>query len=71
VAGLQYPVSQLEGARVVLNQRWQQTKSVWNDKVQREFEQEFIVPLEQQLPRTRETMERLSQVIVTARGMVS
>jgi hypothetical protein len=71
MAGLQYPVSQLEGARIVLDQRWQQTKSVWNDKVQREFEQEFIVPLEQQLPRTRASMEQLSQVIAVARRMVT
>ena len=50
-----------------LRQRWSDTQSVWNDPVSRAFEQEYLVPLENQTQATQREMERLAQVIAQAK----
>ena len=49
-----------------LQQKWQQTKSVWHDQVCVEFEQTFLVPLAEQEERTQRELERLTQAIEQA-----
>lgn len=53
-----------------LDQRWEETKVVWNDPVRRRFEQEYWTPLENQTRTTLKEMERLAQVIAQVRRSV-
>ncbi|MFQ5856286.1 MAG: hypothetical protein ACE5LU_11645 [Anaerolineae bacterium] len=53
-----------------LDQRWEETKAVWNDPVRRRFEKEHWTPLERQVQATQREMERLAQVIGQARRSV-
>jgi len=53
-----------------LRQRWEQTKTAWNDPVSWEFEKNVIVPLGEQEDRTLRELERLTQVIEQAQRNV-
>ncbi len=64
------PITQLDSTLKRLHQRWEQTQSVWNDPVSRAFEQDYLIPLEQQVLVTQREMERLAQVIAQARRRV-
>ncbi|MGB0383840.1 MAG: hypothetical protein ACPGWR_03370 [Ardenticatenaceae bacterium] len=64
---LNTPLAQLNTAHKRLNQRWEATKSVWNDSVQQDFEKRYFQPLERQTQATLKEMERLAQVIAKAR----
>ena len=50
-----------------LQQRWEAAKAVWNDSVQRKFEQEYWEPLDRQVHVTRQEMARLAELIAKAR----
>ncbi len=62
--------AELQEAWQRLNLRWQETCSLWDDPVRRQFEREFWQPLESQAPATAQEMERLGQIIAQARGSV-
>lgn len=53
-----------------LCQRWQGTIALWNDPMRWQFEREFWLPLENQMPLTLREMEQLAQVIAKARRSV-
>ena len=53
-----------------LRQKWEQTKTAWNDPVSREFEQTFLIPLAEQEERTQRELEKLTHVIEQARRNV-
>jgi len=48
-------------------QKWEATKSVWDDSVSREFEEKFMVPLATQINKTQSALEELSNVITQAK----
>ncbi len=60
----------LEVAWRTLMQRWQQTKTAWNDPVSRTFEERVMRPLAGQEERTQRELERLTEVIDQARRHV-
>lgn len=62
--------NQLQTAWQHLRNQWQKTAEAWNDSVRWQFEREFWQPLESQMPRTIQEMERLAQVIAQARQNV-
>ena len=49
-----------------LKLQWEQTTSTWNDPVAQNFEQTFVIPLEEQMKRTRKELEQLTKVIEQA-----
>ncbi len=53
-----------------LGQSWQESASVWDDSVRRQFEAEFMAPLEAEVPATVKAMERLGEVIAQAQRKV-
>ena len=56
----------LEASLKKLQQRWQQTRTAWDDPVSREFEHTFLAPLAEQMQRTQRELERLMYVIEQA-----
>lgn len=50
-------------AAQVLGQRWDQTRPGWNDAVRREFEDEFLTPLQEQTKATLRGIDRLSDIL--------
>ena len=53
-----------------LQQKWEQTKTGWDDPVSREFEQTFLVPLAEQVQQTQLELERLKEVIIQAQRAI-
>lgn len=49
-----------------VRQRWEHTKSIWNDPVSRQFEQNMMVSLGEQMQQTQHELERLIQTIEQA-----
>jgi hypothetical protein len=70
VANLSTTIAQLDAAFRTLAQRWEDTKSLWNDPVRWNFEKEYWTPLEKQTQATQREMERIAQVIAQARRSV-
>lgn len=60
----------LEGSWKRLHQKWEQTKSVWDDPVSRDFERKLMIPLAEQELRTQRELECLAQVVEQARRNV-
>lgn len=58
--------SSLHHAMKSLRVRWDQTQEIWNDSVRRQFEEEYLVPLEPQVTTTLKAINRLSQVFSRA-----
>jgi len=54
-----------------LKLRWQGTKQLWLDHVQREFEREFWNPVDNFMPKFREHSEKLDKVIKDAKRNVN
>ncbi|MEW6403837.1 MAG: hypothetical protein AB1649_18735, partial [Chloroflexota bacterium] len=69
-AGMNTTIAQLDAAWKRLRQRWEDTKAVWNDPVQRHFDKEYWTPLESQTQTTLQEMERLTETIAKARRNV-
>lgn len=63
--------SQLNTTHKRLHQRWQATKSVWNDPVQQDFEKRYVEPLSQQTQATLREMARLAEVMAKVRRHVN
>lgn len=53
----------LHSAMKVLAHRWDDTKPGWNDPVCQEFEEQYVLPLDQQVASTLRAIDRLSQVL--------
>jgi hypothetical protein len=70
MANLGTTIAQLDAAFRTLSQRWEHTKTLWNDSVRRSFEDDYWTPLETQARETQREMERLAQVIAQARRSV-
>lgn len=68
--GLGAAAEALAAAWQRLGQRWQETASVWDDSVRRQFEAEFLGPMEAEVPATLMAMGRLAEVIAGARREV-
>jgi hypothetical protein len=56
----------LENVWKKLCQRWESTKTAWNDPVSRDFDKKLFVPLSEQMHKTLRELERLTQVIDNA-----
>lgn len=56
-------LTKLGDATKFLHQRWESVSSEWNDSVRREFESDYLIPLEAQLRAVHREMEHLVQVI--------
>jgi hypothetical protein len=54
---------QLHDGLKKLLQRWEETKSYWDDQVRREFEEKFIVPLVDQIRTTAQAQDDLARTI--------
>lgn len=59
-------VEDMRTAFQMLNQRWQETRPLWNDLVRRHFERTWWEPLEQQARATHEEAARLADVLAKA-----
>ena len=70
MSSLSTTTAQLDAAWKRLHQRWEDTKAIWNDPVQRHFEKEYWTPLEGQTQATLKEMGQLAQVIAQARQKV-
>lgn len=70
MAQLQATAAELLEAWRRLQQRWQDSRALWNDPVARSFEKERWTPLEQQSRAAQQEMERLAQVVAQARRSV-
>ncbi len=64
------PVTQLDASLKVLRQRWEESKTLWNDPVRWDFEKRRWQPLEQQTQATLKEMERLADVLAKAQRNV-
>ena len=62
--------AQLNTTHKRLHQRWQATKSVWNDPVQQDFEKRYVEPLSHQTQATLKEMARLAEMIAKVRRHV-
>ncbi len=63
-------LSDLDAAWKLLQQRWQATGDVWNDRVHDEFAAQHIEPLAQQTQAVARSLERLAQVVSKAQRAV-
>lgn len=70
MASMSTSVENLDAAWKTLLSRWEAAKGVWNDPVQRKFEQGYWEPLSQQVHATKQEMARLAEVIAKARQSV-
>ena len=70
MAALNSSTSQLDTAGRTLHQRWEQTKTRWNDPVSRSFESDYLTPIEAEAQATLKEMLRLAQAIDAARRAV-
>lgn len=64
------PVTQLETSLKTLRQRWEESKTLWNDPVRWDFEKRHWQPLEQQTQATLKEMARLAEVLTKAQRSV-
>jgi hypothetical protein len=60
------PVEDLRTAFQMLNQRWQETRPLWNDFVRYHFERTYWEALERQARATHEEAARLADVLAKA-----
>jgi uncharacterized membrane protein YgaE (UPF0421/DUF939 family) len=67
---LNHTINELNNVHKRLHQRWEATKTVWNDPVQQDFEKRYFEPLEHQTQATLKEMARLAEVIAKVRRHV-
>ena len=61
------PSGRLHDAIEVLQVRWEETKSQWQDQVQIDFERQYLEPLAPRVLALVERINGLSQLLVKAR----
>ena len=59
-------VTRLQKAARRLSERWAETKEVWDDKMSREFEEEFLLPIMPQLKLSAAAIHELADVLDNA-----
>ncbi len=64
-------IVQLQEALKLLRVQWETTEQFWNDSVKRQFEADFLCPIEMQVKATHQAMEQLAQLITQAKNDVS
>jgi hypothetical protein len=70
MSSLSHQLSDLDAAWKLLQQRWQVTGEVWNDRVYEEFAAKHMEPLAQQTQAVAASLERLAQVVSKAQRAV-
>ncbi|GIK71668.1 MAG: hypothetical protein BroJett021_06560 [Chloroflexota bacterium] len=70
MSSLSHQLSDLDAAWKLLQQRWQATGEVWNDRVYEEFAAQHMEPLAQQTQAVAASLERLAQVVSKAQRAV-
>lgn len=65
-ADLTSGAGRLQDAMKTLKLRWEETKTVWSDVRQIEFEANYLEPLDPQVRLTLDRLRRLSQVFTQA-----
>jgi hypothetical protein len=58
--------SSLHHAMKTLRFQWDETQDVWNDSVRRQFEEQYLVPLEPRVSTMLKAVNRLSQIFARA-----
>lgn len=61
---------ELDAAWKLLQQRWESTGEVWNDRVHEEFAAQHMEPLAQQTQAVAHSLDRLAQVVSKAQRAV-
>ncbi|GIV78345.1 MAG: hypothetical protein KatS3mg050_2739 [Litorilinea sp.] len=59
------PVENMRAAFQMLNQRWEEARSLWNDPVRWRFERTYWEPLERQARASQEEAARLADLLAT------
>ena len=57
------PTTQLETSFRRLRQRWEESKQLWNDPVQQNFEKHYWNPLTQETTATLREMKQLTNIL--------
>ena len=57
---------QLQEAIKNLRVHWEDVQLYWRDPMQREFERDFLIPLELQVAATHQAMESMANLITSA-----
>ncbi len=70
MASLTQQFVELDAAWQLLQQRWEVTGEVWNDRVYEEFAAQHMAPLAQQTQAVAASLERLAQVVSKAQRAV-
>jgi hypothetical protein len=70
MSSLPNQLSELDAAWKLLQQRWEATGAVWDDRVREEFGAQHIAPLAQQTQAVSRSLERLAQVVNKAQRAV-
>ena len=60
----------LEEAFLVIKRRWQASETLWQDQVQRQFEETYWQPLASLVPATLNDLDQLAQTIAQARNNI-
>ncbi len=58
----------LHSSMKTLRQRWDETRSLWDDLVSQELEETFWAPLESQVPAALRAIDQLDQVLRKVRN---
>lgn len=53
-----------------LLQQWESARQVWNDSVSREFQEQYVEPLDAQTLAVQREMEKLARVLAGARKSI-
>lgn len=70
MAALTTTLERLSAQLRVLRQRWQETRTLWDDPVARRFEQNYWTPLDTEAYRTLQELDSLAQVLAQAKQHV-
>lgn len=70
MASLTSSANEIQEALRRLLQQWESTRQVWNDSVSREFQEQYVEPLDTQTRAAQREMAKLAQIIAAARKSV-
>ena len=70
MSSLSNQLSDLDAAWKLLQQRWEATGAVWDDRIREEFAAQHIAPLAQQTQAVSRSLERLAQGVNKAQRAV-
>jgi len=70
MASVNASANEMQEALRRLLQQWESARQVWNDSVSRDFQAQYLEPLDAQTRAAQREMEKLAQVIQGARKSV-